>query len=554
MVMTHRHIVESSEKKFRALLEYASIAIVIVDGDGHIQLANAKAEEFFGYRREELIGQSVHVLVPESLRELHTRQCEAYRREPRVRTVGQGYELRACRKDGSEFTAEIGLSAIDTDEGQLVLCYIVDVTAEAEAKKERARLQEELRRANAELEQRVEERTRELRETQARLLAQQRLQQEVELAMEIQKSLLPRHVPGLAGYDFAADARPARYVSGDFYDFAGLSPSACHIIVADIAGKGIPAALLSSTARSLFRMQVDQKASPATILSSVNDSLYEDLEHAETFITSCAAHLDAGTGRLSYANAGHTEIIWWRAAQGAYQTLGATGMPLGIDLVTPLTEAEIVLRPGDVILFYTDGITEAVNAEGELFGMQRLTDLLAEHAAAPAQDVLQAIVDAVEDFQAGLPLSDDATLIVLKAQPRTLEFTYPATLDHLEEIVARIEQAARIYGEAFACQVKLAASEVATNVISHAYRRRSGELRVRLTLEADRMQIDTYDDGAAFDIDRVPEPDPDALQEGGYGLFLLRQVVDEVVYEPATTAGNHWRLVKFAVDGQDAAR
>jgi sigma-B regulation protein RsbU (phosphoserine phosphatase) len=550
--MTPHHI-ESGEKKFRALLEYASIAIVIVDGDANIQLVNAKAEEFFGYRREELIGQSVHILVPEPLRELHTRQCEAYRREPRVRTMGQGYELRARRKDGSEFTAEIGLSAVETSEGQLVMCYIIDVTAEAEAKKERARLQEELRRANAELEQRVEERTRELRETQAQLLAQQRLQQEVELAMEIQKSLLPRQVPRLAGYDFAADARPARYVSGDFYDFAGLSPGACHIIVADIAGKGIPAALLSSTARSLFRMQVDQKASPAIILSNVNDSLYEDLGHAETFITSCAAHLDASTGRLSYANAGHTEIIWWRAAQGTYQALGATGMPLGIDLAAPLAEAEIVLRPGDVILFYTDGITEASNAESELFGMQRLTDLLTEHAAAPAQDVLQAIVDAVEDFQAGLPLSDDATLIVLKAQPRTLEFAYPATLDHLEEIVGRIEQAAQVYGDAFACQVKLAASEIATNVISHAYRQRSGELRVRLTLEADRMQIDTYDDGAVFDIDQVPAPDPDALQEGGYGLFLVRQVVDEVVYEPATAVGNHWRLVKFAADGQDAA-
>jgi anti-sigma regulatory factor (Ser/Thr protein kinase) len=229
-------------------------------------------------------------------------------------------------------------------------------------------------------------------------------------------------------------------------------------------------------------------------------------------------------------------------------------MPLGIDLATPLTEAEVVLRPGDVILFYTDGITEAANAEGELFGMQRLTDLLAAHASAPAQDMMQAIVDAVESFQAGAPLSDDVTLIVLKAQPRAFEFSYPATLDHLEEIVDRIEQAARVYGDAFACQIKLAASEVVTNVISHAYRRRSGELRVRLTLEVDRMQIDTYDDGDSFDIDQVPEPDPDALQEGGYGLFLLRQVVDKVTYEPATAMGNHWRVVKFAADGQDAAQ
>jgi PAS domain S-box-containing protein len=545
----------SSEKKFRALLEYASIAIVIVDGDANIQLVNAKAEEFFGYRREELIGQSVHILVPEAVRELHIRHCEGYRKKPRVRALGQGYKLHARRKDGSEFIAEIGLSAIDADEGQLVLCYIIDVTTEAEAKKEQARLQEELHRANAELEQRVEQRTRELQETQAQLLAQQRLQQEVELAMEIQKSLLPHHVPGLPGYDFAADARPARYVSGDFYDFAGLSPTACHIIVADIAGKGIPAALLSSTARSLFRMQVDQKASPATILSNVNDSLYQDLENAETFITSCAAHLDASTGRLLYANAGHTEILWWRAAQGTYQALGVTGMPLGIDLSTPLTESEIALRPGDVVLLYTDGITEAANGEGELFGMRRLTDLLALHASVPAEDMLQVIVSAIERFQAGTPLSDDVTLIVIKAQPRTHEFTYPATLDHLEAIVTRIVQAARVYGEAYAGQIELATSEIVTNIISHAYRQRSGELRIRLTLEMDRLRIDTYDDGDAFDINQVPEPDldpdPDAPQEGGFGLFLVRQVTDEVTYEPGTAEGNHWRIVKFATDEQE---
>ena len=316
--------------------------------------------------------------------------------------------------------------------------------------------------------------------------------------------------------------------------------------------------MLSSTARSLFRMQIDQKASPAAILSNVNNSLYQDLENAETFITSCVAHLDASTGRLSYANAGHTEIIWWRAAHGTHQALGVTGMPLGIDLSTPLTEAEIALRPGDVVLLYTDGITEAANAAGELFGMQRLTALLAAHATAPAEDILQTIVEAIEGFQAGTPLSDDATLIVLKAQPRILEFTYPAILDHLEGIVARIVQAARVYGEAFACQIELAASEIVTNIISHACRQRSGELRVRLTLEMDRLQIDTYDDGDAFDIDQVPEPNldpnPDAPQEGGFGLFLVRQVTDEVTYEPGTTEGNHWRIIKSATDEQETAQ
>jgi sigma-B regulation protein RsbU (phosphoserine phosphatase) len=532
--------------KFRALLEYASVGIILVDAEGRIQIVNAKVEELFGYRREELIGQPIEALVPGRFRGAHTGYCKAYRDKPSVRPMGLSPHSFARRKDGTEFPVEIGLSAVKTHEGLLVMSYLADITARVEAQESQARLQEELRRANEELEKRVEERTRELRQAQTRLLARQRLQQEVELAMEIQQNLLPHQVPDLSGYDFAATARPARYVSGDFYDFAGLSSDTCHIIVADIAGKGIPAALLSSTARTLFRAQAKHKTSPAVILNSVNRTLYEDLEHADTFITIFAARLDASYGRLSYANAGHTETIWWRDAQQGSHTLGATGMPLGIDLAFPIEESEIVLRPGDIVLFYTDGITEAANAEGELFGLERLIELVAEHSHGASEELLQAIVGAVESFQAGAALSDDVTLVVLKAHPRTISLTYPATLEHLSAIVTQIRRAAEPYGEGFACQIELAASEIVTNIITHAYRERPGELRVQLTLSSNSLQIDSYDDGDPFDLGQVAAPEPHEMQEGGYGLFVARQIVDELEYEPATPEGNHWRLVKSA--------
>jgi sigma-B regulation protein RsbU (phosphoserine phosphatase) len=537
---------QESELKFRALLEHASVGIIIVDAEGRIQIVNAKVEELFGYRREELIGQPIEALVPGRFRETHARYCKGYRNKPSVRPMGPSPHSFARRKDGTEFPVEIGLSAVETHEGLLVMSYLVDITERVRAQESQARLQEKLRRANEELEQRVEERTRELRETQARLLARQRLQQEVELAMEVQQSLLPHQVPDLCGYDFAATARPARYVSGDFYDFAGLSSDTCHIVVADIAGKGVPAALLSSAARTLFRAQAKHKTSPAVILNSVNRTLYEDLEHAGTFITTFAARLDASYGQLTYANAGHTEIIWWRDAQQESHTLGATGMPLGVDPAFPVEEAEIVLRPGDIVLFYTDGITEAANADGELFGLERLIDLVAKHSHCASEELLQAIMGAVESFQAGASLSDDVTLVVLKAHPRTISLTYPATLEHLSDIVAEIRRAAEAYGEEFACQIELAASEIVTNIITHACRERSGDLRVQLTLSRHSLQIDSYDDGDSFDIGQVAVPEPDEMQEGGYGLFVVRQIVDELEYEPATLEGNHWRLVKYA--------
>ncbi len=411
---------------------------------------------------------------------------------------------------------------------------------------ERMRSQEALKEYSERLEDMVKERTRELREAQAQLLAQQRLQQEVELAAQVQTSLLPRGVPSLEGFDFAATALPARYVSGDMYDFTRCGPETCHIVLADIAGKGIPAALLTSTARALMRAETEHEDSPATILSSVNTALYEDLAHAEVFITFLAARLDVRLGTLTYANAGHTETLWWQQANRTCRTLPATGLPLGIDADAPILEETLTLRPGDVLVFYSDGITEAANPHDELFGLDRLIAILSEHAHLPASELTQAIVEAVETFRAGAPLSDDLTLIVLKVLPRTISFTYPATLGHLNEVTALVQQVASAYGNDFAYQMELAASEIVTNVIQHAYRTSSGEMRGQITLLPDQIQLDLYDDGAPFDPSQAPPPALTELPDRGRGLFVARQLADELIYNPATPEGNHWRLIKRA--------
>ncbi|TEU10827.1 MAG: PAS domain S-box protein [Anaerolineales bacterium] len=417
---------------------------------------------------------------------------------------------------------------------------------------ERMRAQKAMKEYSERLGEMVEERTRELREAQVQLLARQRLQQEIELAAQVQTSLLPRGVPSLDGFDFAATALPARYVSGDLYDFTRCGPETCHIVLADIAGKGVPAALLTSTARALMRAETEHEDSPATILASVNTSLYEDLAHAEVFITFLAARLDARLGTLTYANAGHTETLWWQHGSRTCRPLPATGLPMGIYADASIREERLALRPGDALVFYSDGITEAANPQDELFGLNRLMATVSDHVRRPASDLAQAIVEAVETFRAGAPLSDDLTLIVLKVLPRTVSFTHPATLDHLHKVTALVQQVAAAYGSDFAYQMELATSEIVTNVIEHAYRTSSGEMRGRIMLLPDRIQLDLYDDGAPFDISQVPEPDPTELSDSGRGLFVVRQLADELVYDPATPEGNHWRLVKLAEGGQTA--
>jgi serine phosphatase RsbU (regulator of sigma subunit)/anti-sigma regulatory factor (Ser/Thr protein kinase) len=456
--------------------------------------------------------------------------------------MGVGRDLAARHKDGSEFPVEVSLSYVETRQGIVVMTFVTEITWRKEAERE-------LKAYSERLEELVEERTRGLRAAQAQLLAQQRLQQEVELAAQVQASLLPRAVPSIDGYDFAATARPARYVSGDVYDFIATESGACHIVLADIAGKGIPAALLASTARTLVRAETDHAESPAAILTSVGRSFYDDLNHAEMFITFLVARLDPRWGRLTYASAGHVQILHWRAMDGTVDLLPATGMPIGVLPEAAIAERVEDVCPGDVLLFSSDGIVEAANAAGELFGMDRLVATLVANAGRPAADLAQAIVSAVEAFCGDVPRSDDLTLVVLQAQPRTLSFAYPAALAHLNEVTGLIRRATAPYGDDFAYQMELAASEIVTNVIEHSYRGASGEIRGQIDLTPDRVSIDVYDDGRPFDPQATSAPPRGALREGGYGLLIAEELTDELSYEPASSSGNHWRLMKRIVEG-----
>jgi sigma-B regulation protein RsbU (phosphoserine phosphatase) len=453
--------------------------------------------------------------------------------------MGAAHDLLARRKDGSEFPVDVSLSYVRLDTQVLALSFVSDVT-------ERRQAEEALGLYSEKLEEMVEKRTAELHQAQVQLLSQQRLQQELKLAEEVQTSMLPSEVPALNGYEFGAMALSARYVSGDVYDFIPCSPDVWHLLLADIAGKGIPAALLTSTARAFFRAEAEHEDSPETIFTNVNARLYEDLTHAEMFITAFLARLETRLGVLTYASAGHAEALWWQYSNRACRRLPATGLPLGIFSDTTFGDETLYLRPGDVIAFYSDGMTEALNPNDELFGVDRLDALLCEHVHLPAPQMANALMDAVESFRGSLPRSDDLTLVVLRVLPRHVDFGLPATLDHLHEVTTLVHQVSLAYGDNFAYQVELAVCEIVTNQIRHAYRSSSGEVTGQIFLQPDRIQIDLFDTGAPFDPLKVPEYKLGEPREGGHGLAIARQLVDELVYTPSTPEGNRWRLIMLA--------
>jgi len=252
---------------------------------------------------------------------------------------------------------------------------------------------------------------------QREMVARERLETEVQLARQIQETFIPETLPRLPHWDLAARWRTARQVGGDFYDVFELPDKKLGLFIADVADKGVPAAMFMALTRTLVRAAVLQTISPAEALRQVNDLLYPDAQQG-MFVTAVYGVLDSVTGRFTYANAGHNPPLWikYTKKRGAPQIvrLTRTGVALGVGIGFEMTEASLDLAPGEVLFFYTDGITEAFSPGGEIFGEERLLNVLNILPSAPAAEVLEAVDTAVVNFIADAPVSDDITLIVVK--------------------------------------------------------------------------------------------------------------------------------------------
>jgi predicted ester cyclase len=207
----------------------------------------------------------------------------------------------------------------------------------------------------------------------------ERIEQELRLARSIQQASLPEEVPSLEGWQIAPYYQPAREVGGDFYDFLELKDGRLGLVVGDATGKGVPAALVMASARSMLRAVAQaSNYSPADVLGRVNDSLFTDIP-PNMFVTCFYAILDPKSATLSYANAGHDLPYLRRGGDGDAEELRARGMPLGLMPGMSYEEKETILQPGEAALFYSDGLVEAHDPRGEMFGFPRLRALIAEH-------------------------------------------------------------------------------------------------------------------------------------------------------------------------------
>jgi sigma-B regulation protein RsbU (phosphoserine phosphatase) len=290
-------------------------------------------------------------------------------------------------------------------------------------------------------------------------LARQRLEQELSLAQEIQGSFLPACCPLIPGYSVEAFYKAARQVGGDFYDFIELpaegEPGAeapaprnqprggakqdlefwrtgrpgsrlapkqppqptntprLGIVIADVTDKGVPAALFMVLSRTLIRATASDGRPPPAVLEQANRLILSDARSG-LFVTCFYGILDTATGQFTYADGGHNYPLLYRAATGRVEQLHAQGIVIGIVPEPRFEQRTTTLEPGDVLCFYTDGVTEAMNSRRQLFDEERLTEVLRRSHHLPPEQIIGRIIEAVTNFCASAPQTDDITLVVLK--------------------------------------------------------------------------------------------------------------------------------------------
>ncbi len=247
------------------------------------------------------------------------------------------------------------------------------------------------------------------------VLEKRRLDEEVMIGQRIQRSFLPSRNPEVRQFDIAGANYSSERVGGDYYDFIRIADEQLGIVIGDVSGKGIAAALIMAAFRASLIAEIRNNYAMRTTMTKVNRLLWESIE-ADRFVTAMFGVLDTSARRLTYVNAGHNPALLYRAATGQFDTLESTGPLLGTFETATFKERVVEIRPGDVLVMYTDGVTEAMSTSSELFGEERLRREIVQRREEPAAKIVRGIYEAVQAYQAG-DQEDDVTIVVLRGLP-----------------------------------------------------------------------------------------------------------------------------------------
>ena len=396
-----------------------------------------------------------------------------------------------------------------------------------------------------------------VREQRSQALERERIEQELRVARLIQQTLLPQELPSLPGWQLESYYQPARAVGGDFYDFIYFEDGRLGLLIGDVTDKGVPAALVMATTRSILRSNAYGALSPGKVLEQTNDLLHPDIP-PKMFVTCLYAILDPISGQLQYANAGH-DLPYWHHI-GGISELRATGMPLGLMPGMVYEEKEVVLAPGDSVLLYSDGLVEAHNTKRDMFGFPRLMALLGEYKS--NMPVIDLLLGQLAEFTGSeWEQEDDVTLVTLRRSESSGESEIiTMSTPHIDEkpgdedwrVLTEMSiasepgnerQAMEQVGQAVQAlnlperrleKLKTAVAEATMNAMEHGNKYQPDKpVTIQVLASHAALMVRIRDQGNGKPIAEPHTPDLEAklaeLQSPrGWGLFLIKNLVDDV--------------------------
>jgi sigma-B regulation protein RsbU (phosphoserine phosphatase) len=385
---------------------------------------------------------------------------------------------------------------------------------------------------------RVRVRTNALRAT---LAAQERIEGELRIAHNIQMGSVRRDFPAIPGYEMYGVLQPARAVGGDFYDWFFADADHLCFVLGDVSGKGVPAALLMAATKSLLNVTGRGNPHPGRMLETANRQILAGNETC-MFVTVFCGVLDVRTGVICYSSAGHNPPVVVREGRRLEYLEEARSPPIGIDEDLVYEEGEVTLHPGDALLMYTDGVTEARNVGREMFSEEGLRGTLSRREGGSARDLVQGTLEDVKHFAKDAPQADDIGLLAIRhVRDGDLGvkawFTLRGEMSEIARVSDRVLRLGRDRGlpDEVVADVRLALEEVVSNVIRHAYAGKGDrEIHVQLGVHGDEISLEVQDEGTPFNPLEHPEPDIGLPAEErsfrGHGILLVKRVMDEVAY------------------------
>ncbi len=389
---------------------------------------------------------------------------------------------------------------------------------------------------------------------------------EVEIGSKIQQTLLlgipPQNVPGLG---VSAMTIPSQRIDGDFYDFFRQSDQCMDVLIGDVMGKGVPAALLGAAIKGHFVKALSDLIpaaktfpQPAEIVTEVHRRMVRELIELESFATLCYVRFDLVGRRGELIDCGHTRTIHYHQARQDCNTLKGYNMPLGFSEEETYGPLSFPLEAGDILFFYSDGITEARNRDGEFFGENRLMACIASNAGLEPDALIAEVRKAVTAFSETENFADDLTCVAVKIRAESnltpllhLELEIPSNTEQLAKLRDFVQDLCQRnihppFDMDKTWQLGLAANEAATNIMKHAYEgRKTGKINIVAEAFVDRIVLCFNHWGRVFEPPKSAQPPPvEDLNENGYGLFVIQSYVDNVTYSTDREGRSSICLVK----------